>query len=151
MSNEQQTAENTAPAQPTERQWEQAQYARALKYCSEKGLRMPQMDRRNSRVLPPYIALWLVSSQDLTDKLWVLTGDLPADHVSVKVAGSARDALRHFSLAWQLKSQGLFDELQAGRASLGNADNQHAYARMLVSRAESMYGMAEDESLWAKA
>lgn len=139
-----------ASSQPlSEREWNQQQYARALKYCSDKGLRVNQFDKRNSRVLPPFLALWLVSLQDSTEKVWVLTGDLPGDHVVAKAAPKARDALKHFALSWQLKAQGLMDELSLGRASLGNPDNQLHYASLLVHRAEAMYEMSENEALWA--
>ncbi|MBI2380088.1 MAG: DUF4826 family protein [Gammaproteobacteria bacterium] len=142
-----------APQVPAfdERAWEQSQYARALKYCTDKGLRVVQLDKRNSRVLPPYVALWLVSVSDYADKIWVLTGDLPADHVSSKAAAKARDALKHFSLSWQLKAESLGAELRAGRFSLGSAENQAKYASLLVHRAHHLYVLTEEEGLWAKA
>lgn len=152
MSNEQQAAPVAAQApQFNERQWNQEQYARALKYCADKGLRVGRIDQRSSRVLPPFVALWQVSVLDYSDKLWILTGDLPADHVTTKAAPTARDALRHFSLNWQMKAENLVADLNRGRVSLGSPEGQMTYARMLVSRAQSMYGMAEDESLWQKA
>lgn len=130
--------------------WEQSQYARALKHCTDNGLRVVQLDKRNSRVLSPVVALWLISVSDHADKVWVLTGDLPTDHVTAKVAPKARDALKHFSLSWQLKAQKLVDELNSGRYSLGSPENQAKYASLLVQRAEGMHALTEEERLWAR-
>lgn len=153
MSNELESGIAPAPTEAPapafdERAWQQSQYARALKYCTDKGLRVIQLDKRNSRVLPPYVALWLVSVSDHADKIWVLTGDLPADHVTAKVAATARDALKHFSLSWQLKGQNLAEELRAKRYSLGSPENQAKYANLLVHRAEQMYALSEEARLW---
>lgn len=146
---EQLSSQTSAKPQMTQLQWEQHQYARALKHCSDNGLRTLQLDKRNSRVFPPYVALWLLSVADLDAKMWVLTGDLPADHVTAKVAPTARDAMRHFSLNWQLKAENLIEQLRRGQVTLGSPQNQHQYASLLVSRAQSMYQMLQDERLWA--
>ena len=96
------------------------------------------VNAEDSRYLVPLFALWKLTSLD-GKKFWVLCGDLPSDHSSFDVAPNAREALRHFSLKWQMQAENL---LQA------NTDEQNNFANLLIGRAEGLYKLYNDESLW---
>ena len=119
--------------------WVRDQYQVATKYLAEKGLITDSVALEDSRYLVPLLAVWKLKLNDGT-KAWVISGDLPTDHSSADVAPDARDALRHFSLKWQLQAENLH--------KAGNAE-QNKFAELLISRAQGLYRLYEDEKLWA--
>ena len=119
-------------------QWVKEQYQIATKYLAEKGVVTNSVTVEESRYLVPLLALWKLTSLE-GKKYWVLCGDLPSDHSSVDVAPNAREALRHFSLKWQMQAESL---LQAKNKE------QKDFAHLLIGRAEGLYKLYNDESLW---
>jgi hypothetical protein len=131
----------TEAIQMTEEQhqhWIKKQYQLATKYLAEKGVITESVQVEDSRYFVPLLALWKLTSRD-GNKFWVLCGDLPSDHNSVDVAPNAREALRHFSLKWQMQAEKL---LQAKN------ETQNEFADSLISRADGLYKLYNDESLW---
>ncbi|WP_259337821.1 DUF4826 family protein [Colwellia sp. RSH04] len=121
-----------------QQQWTREQYQVATKYLATKGLITQSVIIEESRYLVPILAVWKLSLND-GSKVWVLCGDLPTDHSSVDVASSAREALRHFALKWQMQAENLF------RAE---DKSQTDFANLLVSRSEGLYQLYEDDALW---
>lgn len=121
-----------------QQQWIKNQYQVATKYLAEKGVVTQSVQVEESRYLVPILALWKLTSID-GNKFWVLCGDLPSDHSSVDVAPNAREALRHFSLKWQMQAENL---LQAKN------EEQNEFAHLLIGRADGLYKLFNDESLW---
>ncbi|MCP4323051.1 MAG: DUF4826 family protein [Alteromonadales bacterium] len=129
------------PVQITEeqqQQWIRDQYQVATKYLAQKGIVTESVKAEDSRYLVPLLALWKLTSLN-GDKFWVLCGDLPSDHSSVDVATNAREAIRHFALKWQVQAENL---LQAKNKE------QTEFANLLIGRAEGLYKLYEDDSLW---
>ncbi|MCP4988399.1 MAG: DUF4826 family protein [Colwellia sp.] len=129
------------PVQITEeqqQQWIRDQYQVATKYLAQKGIVTESVKAEDSRYLVPFLALWKLTSLN-GDKFWVLCGDLPSDHSSVDVATNAREAIRHFALKWQVQAENL---LQAKNKE------QTEFANLLIGRAEGLYKLYEDDSLW---
>ncbi len=121
-----------------QQQWIKTQYQVATKYLAEKGVVTQSVQVEESRYLVPILALWKLTAID-GNKFWVLCGDLPSDHSSVEVAPNAREALRHFSLKWQMQAENL---LQAKN------EEQNKFAHLLIGRADGLYKLFNDESLW---
>ena len=121
-----------------QQQWVKEHYQVATKYLAEKGIITDSVALEDSRYLVPILALWKLTSTD-GKKFWVLCGDLPSDHNLVDVAPNAREALRHFSLKWQMQAENL---LQA------NNEEQKKFADLLISRADGLYQLYNDKSLW---
>ncbi|PKG84359.1 DUF4826 domain-containing protein [Colwellia sp. 75C3] len=121
-----------------QQQWVKKQYQIATKYLAEKGIVTNSVTVEESRYLVPLLALWKLTAMD-GKKFWVLCGDLPSDHSSVDVAPNAREALRHFALKWQMQAENL---LQAEN------EEQKNFAQLLIGRAEGLYKLYDDESLW---
>ncbi|NRA70192.1 MAG: DUF4826 family protein [Gammaproteobacteria bacterium] len=142
MTSESKTSnEATAQSLENERQkWVKSCFQECNKYLAQKGILVNKVLVEQSRYLAPLVALWKVKSQD-GQLIWVITGQVPVDHVSAKVSSEPRELLRHFSLTWQMKAQSILN--------LANNDKvQIDFANLLISRAESLYQLFEDDKLW---
>jgi hypothetical protein len=125
-------------------EWVRTQFQKANRFLGEKGVIPNKVITDESRYLAPYFAIWKMESKQPTKQtFWVMSGDLPSDYVDVKVASTARDAVRHFSMMWQIKAENLH------RAGATKDATQAKFADLLVSRAESLYKMQADDKLWA--
>lgn len=82
---------------------------------------------------------------------WFITGDFPTATVHSSVSGSARDAARHFALAWQLEAKRLEDSSQTSSENIDSTFNAATEAQQLVERAQSLYELAEQDSLWEQS
>ncbi|MDP4537808.1 DUF4826 family protein [Alkalimonas collagenimarina] len=121
-------------------QWVQSQFRKGNEYLASKGILPDQVVVQESRYLAPLIAVWKMKSQD-RQEYWVLTGDLPTDHMAVSVAPNAKEAIRAFSLNWQLKAQQILDS--------GSTDKtQKDFANLLISRAHGLYDLFDHDEIW---
>jgi len=75
----------------------------------------------------------LRAADELTSFKWVICGEVRTDHIDSAAAVTPREALRYFSLKWQM---------DAGRYT-----DPEAAAR-LVRQAEELYEMSEADHLW---
>ncbi len=133
MSEEQQTQQQKS------NEWVQQQYAKATKYLAEKGIITKSVNTQESRYLVPVLAVWKL--QDNNNKFyWVISGDLPCDHVDLSAAKDVRDAVRNFSMKWQMQAENV---MRTARDK-----TQQDFARLLISRAEGLYQMFERDELW---
>lgn len=64
---------------------------------------------------------------------WFICGEVPLDYLPGDVAASPREALRHFSMKWQLDAERAGDE---------------ASANALIEHAEAVYALADEDSAW---
>jgi hypothetical protein len=118
--------------------WVREQYQIATKYLAEKGIVTDSVQVEDSRYLVPLLALWKVTAIG-GQKYWVLCGDLPSDHSSINSANNAREALKHFSLKWQVQAENLLKV---------DDPEQKEYAQLLIGRADGLYKLQSDESMW---
>ncbi|MFT5452281.1 MAG: hypothetical protein ACI9N9_001771 [Enterobacterales bacterium] len=133
-----------------EQDWVNKQSGAVLSYCSRKELNVTNFIDTESAILPPFVAVWLVESKPSKEKYWVISGDLPLDHIPVKLAKNPREVIRHFSLGWQLKAERLMTGSETGQPQLGDTAKQTDFAKLLVSRAEILAEMAENDKIWIK-
>ncbi|MBO1270152.1 DUF4826 family protein [Shewanella sp. 4t3-1-2LB] len=130
----------TQEAQRT--QWVREQFQKANRFLAEKGIVPAKVFTEECRYLAPLVALWkLESSMPSKKTYWVIGGELPADFVEVSAAKDARDAMRHFSLTWQMKAESLLQSRSLDAT-------QEKFARLLISRAESLYQLHSDDNFW---
>jgi hypothetical protein len=120
--------------------WVKQQFQRANKHLAEKGILFDTVVVEESRYMAPEVAVWKIKDTK-KNVYWVISGNLPADAISVSVANSAREAIRHFSLSWQLKAQNIM--------SSAVVDNtQKEFATLLTEKAEMLYEVQENEKWW---
>ena len=121
-----------------QQEWVREQYQVATKYLANKGLVTNSVKVETSRYLVPILAIWQVTLLN-DESYWVLCGDLPTDHSRLEVAPNAREALKHFSLKWQMQAETLLK---------AQSKEQDDFAKLLIGRAEGLYQLCEDENLW---
>ncbi|MDG1123175.1 MAG: DUF4826 family protein [Glaciecola sp.] len=132
---------NTPMTQAEHDQWVREQFQRANKHLAENGVLFDSVVVEESRYLAPYVAVWKIKSQQ-GKYFWVLSGDLPADYIPFDTAEDVRNALKHFSLSWQLKAENII-------STNGIDETQQNYAKLLADRAISLYQLSEQQELWA--
>ncbi|MGP9800698.1 DUF4826 family protein [Rheinheimera sp. NSM] len=121
-------------------EWVRAQYQKANEYLAGKGILPDNVAVSESRYLPPYMAVWKLNTKD-KQSFWVISGDLPTDHMAFSAAPDAREAVRAFSLHWQLKAQQIIDS--------GITDKtKQDFVNLLVNRAHALYEMFSKDELW---
>lgn len=137
---EQLTQQQIELAEQARQEWVRAQFQKANEYLASKGILPDNVAVSDSRYLPPYFAVWKLNTKD-KQAFWVISGDLPTDHMPFSTASNAREAVRAFSLHWQLKAQQIID---AGVTE----QTQKDFANLLVNRAHSLYDMFNADELW---
>ncbi len=80
-----------------------------------------------------------------TGGYWYISGAVPSDHIAVDLASDARQALRHFSLKWQLQAA----QIEEGAAADGDQPVDFANVADNLSRnAEMLMTLADNDGLW---
>lgn len=85
------------------------------------------------------------------NKYWVISGrELPTDHIEESLARTPRDAVRHFSLKWQLQSAKVAElgEKEASDGTTAGSTQWDRIAGELQSNAEALYALTERDDLW---
>lgn len=130
--------ENKQMTEQEQNDWIKNQYHAATKYLADKGMVTNSVAIEGSRYLVPLLAVWKLKLIN-NESYWVICGDLPTDHINADVAIDAREALRHFSLKWQLQAENLLKQ---------PSKEQQDFANLLISRADGLYDLHNNESLW---
>lgn len=137
---EQSTQQPTEISEAQRAEWVRAQFQKANEYLATKGIIPDNVAVSESRYLPPLVAVWKLNTRD-AKSFWVISGDLPTDHMPASAAPNAREAIRAFALHWQLKAEQI--------AQAGFTDKtQVEFANLLVSRAEGLYDLFDNDPLW---
>ncbi|WP_333608195.1 DUF4826 family protein [Arsukibacterium sp.] len=124
-------------------EWIRTQFQKANEYLATKGILPDNVAVSESRYLPPLVALWKLNTK-AREAFWVISGDLPTDHMAYSGAADAREAMRSFSLRWQLKAEQI--------VNAGITDKtQQDFADLLVARAQGLYELFDNEQLWQPA
>ncbi len=124
--------------QEEQQAWIREQYLKATKYLAEKGLVTESVADTESRYLVPLMAVWKINLLDKT-KVWVISGDLPTDHLVLEKSEPARNVLRHFTFKWQIQADNLLKS---------DVQEQVDYAKLLMNKAEGLYKLYAKDELW---
>ncbi|GGE88130.1 MULTISPECIES: DUF4826 family protein [Pseudoalteromonas] len=134
------TPEEQAEAQKQSVIWQRECFQNAQKHLAEKGIIPQTVMDKECRFIAPLVAVWKFKAQN-GKVYWVINGRLPADHAAVEAASSAREALRYFSMQWQLKADQI---MQSGAVDKTKVD----FANLLINRAHGLYDLFQREELW---
>ena len=120
--------------------WQRESFQNAQKHLASKGIMPKTIIEKDSRYLSPFFAVWKIKSEN--GKIyWVISGQLPTDHIEVSAAASAREAIRYFSFHWQMKAEQI---MQIGARDKTQVD----FANLLVNRAHGIYEFYQKDELW---
>jgi len=78
---------------------------------------------------------------------WFICGEVPTDHLDAASASTPREAARHFAMKLQLDAARLCEARQQN--ATGPAP-QVDYAGELAARAEGLFALVNDETIWQK-
>jgi hypothetical protein len=81
---------------------------------------------------------------------WFISGNLPTDHIDGVLASTAREALRSFSLKWQMDAERYADPATRQAHDLDETRDWDGMVAKLVAKAEELYAMAEDDRFWQR-
>ena len=133
------------------KEWYQSEYVRISKYCASQGYSIESFDQKQSRLLPPILGMWYIKTMEKKLHLWVVSGDFPVDIADAKVAKNAREAIRYFSMTWQVQAARLEDGIAEGNITMVDEETQTKYIDDLTKRAEHLYDLQATEKLWENA
>ena len=120
--------------------WVREQFQLANKHLAQNGVVATTVVADESRYMAPNVAVWKIKASD-GRFFWVIGGKVPADYILIDNAKTARDAIRYFSMRWQLQAENI--------GHLNNLDDtQKRFAQTLVSGAEDLYELSVNENLW---
>lgn len=135
------------PMTPEENEaWVRRFYEKAAEYLASKGVIAESFILPESRYLIPLVIVWKIVATEGTKKskkqnYWVITGEVPTDHIAESGAKDARDALRAFALRWQLKAEQIL-------RMENPTDEQSQFAHLLIDRANGIYDLFGSDKLW---
>jgi hypothetical protein len=129
--------------------WNQNEFVKIQKYCVTQGVEPKRIIQSKCQVIAPVLGIWYVESTTKGEDYWVISGELPTDISPAKIAKNAREALRHFSMNWQLKAANLENALTQGQQPNVDKETQEKYINELSVKAETIYQIAQDDKLWA--
>lgn len=112
---------------------------KAMKQGSVEGL---LVEAKPAWVLPFQVLIGKIRTQGQAAQFqWCICGEVPTDFLQAGIANSPREALRHFSMKWQLA---------AARHKEVNLKNptQEDPEGQLATHAEDIYSLVEDDRLW---
>ncbi len=131
-----------------EKEWLHQKHGKVQQYASRNTLDLTRIIQKDSAILLPFVAVWFIESKSNLQVFWVITGDLPLDHIVGDNAQSARDAIKYFSLRWQLKAENIFIKLEQESSEVGSNNTKKQFAAILISRADTLYQFADKDDLW---
>lgn len=127
-------------SQASLQEWVRQQFQRANAHLAENSILFETVVTEESRYLAPIVAVWKIKDRN-NDFYWVICGDVPADYVQASRAKDAREVLRHFSMAWQLKAENILANEKSDQV-------QKDYANLLISKAEVLYETQSNDEWW---
>lgn len=116
------------------------------KFIDKGTIDSPVVEAKPAWVLPFQILIGQIRDKNQPENFtWFICGELPTDYVEASVAKTPKEVARHFSLKWQLTAS-QFQGKQIDRDPTQIAQDE--VADNLISHAEALYGLVENERLW---
>jgi hypothetical protein len=134
-----------------EEAWCDEQRAKVVAYVQAQRIPHRSVGDWPAWHLAPNVALWALESASSPGWVdhWVISGDLPTDHVGKPEGADPREAVRAISKRWreaaQLMERGEpHPEVAIGRS----AEERMSLAPLLAARATLLARMVDDEEIW---
>ena len=129
-------------------EWVQRELNSHATHLFKAGLIDGRVEVAIAWALPGRLCIGTVASKaDKGKAFWVISGDVPTDHLDLKQAATAREAAKHFALKWQLQAVRL-----AESQAVGSHDDDPrvftAASTELTRKAEALYALTEQDEHW---
>jgi hypothetical protein len=138
------------PDQKDSSPWIQATLERAVREIARSGaFESDMIEARPIWSIPERILIGQMrETGDPANFRWVICGAVPTDLIASSVAATPRDALRYFSLKWQLGAARLGDPATRKAAGQREQAGEPEKSAQLATIAEELYAIVEDDRLW---
>ena len=143
----------TDDSTPSKEDWARTTLDKAVQDLSDLGV-IPDavLEARSMWSIPGMVMIGQArQAHEPSNFVWFIAGDLPTDYIGPSAAGSPRDALRNFSLKWQLDAERYRDPATRKAHGLDESKDWTAMTAKLVAKAQELYAMAQDDRLWQPA
>jgi len=125
--------------------------AAVQKLTKQDGFDGLLIEAKPAWVLPFQILIGQVRPQGKQNEFqWCICGEVPTDFLQSSIANTPREALRHFSMKWQLAAARHQKANQKNQSRPPGALPEENPVDMLATHAEDLYGLVEDDRLWAQ-
>ncbi len=134
-----------------EARWLAEQHRHLIEYLERESVRHADVPDEPELHIPPYLALYhLPAASDSNTGWWVITGDVPTDHVSDHRADDGRQALRAFARKWRTAAGVMAERQDADNADGATPEQSQAAARHLFERAKMLHQLAQKDEIWGE-
>lgn len=131
--------------------WAREELDRAVQEITDQGvIDSPLVESRLAWSKPFEVVIGQLRDQgDETEFLWIVGGTVPVDCAHSRTAATPREAVRHFSMKWQLDAARYQEPATRERLALDPSRDWQALGAALVAKAEFLYAIFDDERLWS--
>lgn len=145
--------ESSSQTEEQLKKWVKDQLNESVRELIEQGLFSSVMvEAKPAWVFPFGLLIGMIREQDQHQGFdWFISGNFPTDTVHSSTASTVRDAARHFALKWQLEAKRLEDHTDDLSTENIFGDDTPNRGAELVERAQSLYELVEQDSLWQEA
>ena len=130
-----------------EAQWLAEQRERVVAYLQAEEVAHGDVAGAPELHMAPHLALWVVAGPADKADWWVVSGDVPTDHVSSHRAPDPRAALRTFAKKWRTAASVMATRDGDNADGVTEAQSKAA-SRNLFERAKMLWQLAEKDELW---
>lgn len=134
-----------------EQEWLDEQEENCLKYLGSEGISI-KGDPEIKWCVCPVVSLW-ESEGSGSHRIWVVSGDLPTDHMHDDADQDARAIMRSFCARWQDVSKALLRGVQHPTIKIGvrcSPEGLKSLGQLLKKRATTLGGWVENKSKWSE-
>lgn len=123
--------------------------ASVKKYMKQGNIESVMVEAKPAWVLPFQILIGKIRTPGSSNEFfWFICGEVPTDYLESSVAFAPRDAAKHFAMKWQLAAARHQQKVEQNPATIAQSSQQEDPAAELVTQAEALYGLVEDDRLW---
>jgi hypothetical protein len=140
------------PDSPAEQAWVAEQRERVEGYLASEGLAPATVAAEPELIMAPVLALWEVQGEHDREprRWWVVSGDVPTDHVAWERAAAPRDALRTLAKKWRTAASVMAARTDADNADQVSAERSQQVAQQLFERAKMLRQLVDHDALWGE-
>ena len=134
-----------------EEQWCNERRREVSAYLQRQGVAHNQIGEWPAWHVAPYVSVWAIESKANPGWVgwWVISGDLPTDHVSASNIKHPREAVAAFATRWHDIAVHMAQGKPTQDFSIGIPSEWPTLAPLLASRAELLQTWATDADLWS--
>lgn len=123
--------------------------ASVRKFMKQGSVESIMVEAKPAWVLPFQILIGKIRTPGSSKEFdWFICGEVPTDYLESSVASAPRDAAKHFAMKWQLAAARHQQKIGQNPVAITQESQKEEPAAQLVSQAEALYTVVEDDRVW---